>query len=79
LTIQLTNKYTNERKKIEETLDAPVYFLDVLVETYGGERSSQQSVLLTGEGEDDSEWQVQVDIDPKTGEIKNQSLDFEEG
>jgi hypothetical protein len=67
-----------EVRDLSETLDPPVDASTLEVEDYGGKNSSQQSILVTVSDGDETH-QVQVEIDPSTGEFKESSLhDWEE-
>ena len=70
------NRWTGEKKRIETDLNGPEAYLEnVWTEDFGGEHTKQQSVLLTAEGEDMSQWQTQLEIDEETGEWDQRSVD----
>jgi len=68
--VELRNKYTNETKTLSETTDTPQsgYVESLDVEEHGGEHSTQQTIIVNAYDEEGQQWQLQWDVDTKTGE-----------
>jgi hypothetical protein len=72
LSVELLNTYTDERKDIEESFEAPGEGETgniINVTNYGGKGSGQQSILIEAEDEEGDEYDRQIDINPETGEF----------
>lgn len=75
LDVTMRNRWTGETKEIEETISDGDDWDRVRGENYGGKNDRrQQSILLTFE-RDDKTGQVQIEVDPATGEFREDSFD----
>jgi len=74
LVVQMSHPNEDD-KEIQETLDPGIGDLkEIRAEEHGGEGKWQQSIVVIAEGHGDRGAEVQVEIDYKTGEFKDESL-----
>ena len=70
VSVELRNQYTNEVTVLEEMVGPPdtMDLETVDAENYGGTGSEQQSIVINAYDDDGNQWQMQWEIDTKTGE-----------
>jgi len=75
LVARMCHTNIDDDKEIEETLDPGIGDIkEIRAEEYGGVGKIQKSIVVTAEGHGDRGAEVQVEIDYKTGEFKDESL-----